>query len=341
MRRAMSKIPTAIALILVITVGSASSALAATTIKIATVAPDGSTWMKLMDELKANVKEKTDGRVKLRFYPGGIQGDENVVLRKMMTGQLHGAGLTGVGLGELASELRVLELPLLFSTQEEVETVHAKLDPEFEKILAKKGYTLLGWAEVGFIYLFSKKPVRNGEDLKRLKVWLWEGDPLAEAFLDELQVSPVPLAVTDVMTGLQTGLVEAVYVSPLGAIALQWFTRVKYMTELPLTHALGAVVVKSDALDRISAEDKKTLLTCSREIFKKLAKATEEENREAAEVLRERGIEFVDPDPSARAEFKTRGRKVWNRLVGDLFDEALLNRVLDAVKDARATETSG
>lgn len=338
----MRGIGTAMAsLILTIMVGSASTAGAATTIKIATVAPDGSTWMKLMDELKANVKEKTDGRVKLRFYPGGIQGDESVVLRKMMTGQLQGAGLTGVGLGELAPDLRVLELPLLFSTQEEVRTVHEKLDPVFEKILTDKGYTLLGWSEVGFIYLFSKKPVRNGDDLKRLKVWLWEGDPLAEAFLDELDVSPVPLAVTDVMTGLQTGLVEAVYVSPLAAIALQWFTRVNYMTELPLTHALGAVVVKSDALDRLSAEDKETLLTCSREIFRKLARATEQENLEAAEVLKERGIKFVEPDPAAQSDFRARGEKVWNRLTGKLFDRALLNRVLNAVKDARAMSTSG
>jgi TRAP-type C4-dicarboxylate transport system substrate-binding protein len=337
----MRGIRTALALILAIMIGSAGAAGAATVIKIATVAPEGSTWMKLMDELKANLKEKTEGRVKLRFYPGGIQGDEGVVLRKMMTGQLHGAGLTGVGLGELAPELRVLELPLLFSTQEEVQTVHEKLDPEFERILARKGFTLLGWSEVGFIYLFSKKPVRNGDDLKRLKVWLWEGDPLAEAFLDELEVSPVPLAVTDVMTGLQTGLVEAVYVSPLGAIALQWFTRVKYMTELPLTHALGAVVVKTEALNRLSPEDKKTLMTCSREIFRKLAKATQEENRQAAEVLKERGIEFVNPDPTVQDEFQTRGRRVWNRLTDELFDEALLNRVLDAVEDARATETSG
>jgi TRAP-type C4-dicarboxylate transport system substrate-binding protein len=327
-------------IVLIFGLGPAPSATAGTTIKIATVAPEGSTWMNLMDELKETVKQKTDGRVKLRFYPGGIQGDENVVLRKMMTGQLHGAGLTGVGLGELAPELRVLELPLIFNTQEEVRTVHEKLDPEFEGILGKKGFSLLGWAEVGFIYLFSKKPVRNDEDLRRLKVWLWEGDPLAEAFLDELNVSPVPLSITDVMTGLQTGLVEAVYVSPLGAIALQWFTRVSYMTKIPVTHALGAVVVKTEQLNKLSPEDREILMSSSREVFRKLAVATEEENARAEEVLQERGITFVDPDPAIREEFETKGRRVWQRLAGELYGQELLDRVINTVKDAR-TDASG
>ncbi|MBU1700397.1 MAG: TRAP transporter substrate-binding protein DctP [Candidatus Eisenbacteria bacterium] len=316
---------------------------AATTIKIATVAPEGSTWMNLMNDLSTKVKEDTDGRVKLRFYPGGIQGDETLVLRKIWTKQLQGAGLTGVGLGEMAPELRVMELPLLFSTQEDVKRVHKKMDPEFEKILAEKGFTLLGWSEVGFIYLFSKTPVRNDKDLKRLKVWLWEGDPLAEAFLGALDVSPVPLAVTDVMTGLQTGLVEAVYISPLASIALQWFTRVKYMTDMPLTHALGAVVVKTDALEGLSDQDRETLMRHSREIFAQLAIETERENNQALEVLKERGITFVTPDAGSDAAFQKIGRKVREELTGRLYDQALLNRVLAALKTVRenaATEAT-
>jgi TRAP-type C4-dicarboxylate transport system substrate-binding protein len=290
-----------------------------------------------MDELTETVQKKTDGKVRLRFYPGGIQGDEGVVLRKMMTGQLHGAGLTGVGLGEVSPELRVLELPLMFRSQEEVRRVHEKLDAQFEKILAERGFTLLGWSEVGFVYLFSKKPVRNGEDLKRLKVWLWEGDPLAEAFLKELDVSPVPLSVTDVMTGLQTGLVDAVYVSPMAAIALQWFTRVDYMTKVPLTHALGAVVVKTEQIEKLSPEDRRILMAESRDVFRRLAEATAAENKEAEKVLQERGITFVDPDASIQEEFKAIGRRVWDELAGELYSKELLDRVLGAVREARAS----
>ena len=326
------------ALFLALTAGiPAFAAGAANTIKIATVAPEGSTWMNLMDELSERVKTETDGRVKVRFYPGGVQGDEKVVLRKMITGQLQGAGLTGVGLGELAPQLRVLELPLLFRTQDEVRSVHERMDPDFEAILEKRGFTLLGWSEVGFIYLFSKEPVRNGADLRRMKAWLWEGDPLAEAFLNELGVSPVPLGVTDVMTGLQTGLVEAVYVSPLAAIALQWFSRVSYVTDLPVTHALGAVVVKSDALAELSAADRETVMRLARDVFGKLAVATEKENLRAREVLVERGLQFVKPDPATREEFEAIGDRVRGRLTGKLYDEALLTRVLDAVDAARTT----
>ncbi|MBD3333934.1 MAG: ABC transporter substrate-binding protein [Candidatus Eisenbacteria bacterium] len=319
--------------------GWTAAGRAATTIKIATVAPEGSTWMNVMDELKEKVTEETGGRVKLRFYAGGIQGDELIVLRKMYSGQLHGAGLTGVGLGELAPSLRVLELPLLFRTQEEVDLVHKKMDPVFESILMDKGFTLLGWSEVGFVYLFSKEPVRNHADLKQLKVWLWEGDPLAEAFLEELAVSPVPLAVTDVMTGLQTGLIEAVYISPLGAVALQWYTRVSYMTGVPLTHALGAVVVKNRILEKLSAEDRDTLMRLSDEAFAKLAKQTAQENDRALEVLKERGITVVEPEPGAQEAFLEIGRRVRQKLTGRLYDRSLLDRVLEVLKNARTGDT--
>jgi TRAP-type C4-dicarboxylate transport system substrate-binding protein len=319
----------------------ASPAAATTVIKIATVAPEGSTWMNLMSELTRQVREETDGRVQLRFYPGGVQGDEHVVLRKMTTGQLHGAGLTGVGLGELAPELRVMDLPLLFRNVEEVHYVLDRMGPVFEEALRKRGYALLGWSEVGFIYLFSKRPVRNAEDLARLKMWLWEGDPVAEAFLDELGVSPVPLAITDVMTGLQTGLVEAVYVSPLAAIALQWFTRVSYMTDLPVTHSVGAVVVREDVLARLDPADREILMRRAREVFSRLNEATEADNEKALRILQERGIRFVTPQADLETELQRLSRRVWDRLVGRLYDRALLDRVVATVAEARAHAASG
>jgi len=187
--------------------------------KVATIAPEGSTWMKLMHELDERVRTETGGEVGFRFYPGGQQGSDLDVLRKMRSGQIQGAGLTGVGLGEIESSLRIMELPFLFRTDDEVTLAHTALDSIFDARLRARGFHLLGWADVGSVRFFSQKPVGNAGDLKAQKTWLWEGDPLAEAFLQELGVTPVPLNITDVLTALQTGIVDAVYITPYGCLS--------------------------------------------------------------------------------------------------------------------------
>ncbi|MFN8547687.1 MAG: TRAP transporter substrate-binding protein DctP [Candidatus Eisenbacteria bacterium] len=312
------------------------AAKAAYEIKIATLAPEGSTWMKIMTALDADIRTETQNAVGLKFYPGGIQGGEDVVLRKIRTGQLHGAGFTGVGLGEIAPSLRVMELPFLFRDEHEVEVVHAKLDPLFEQKLNEGGYTLLGWAEVGFIYLYSKDAIGNPEQLKSAKVWLWEGDPLAETFLKTAGVSPVPLDVTDVMTSLQTGLVSAVYVSPLACIALQWFTRVKYVTDLPLTHGLGAVVVTNDAWGKVPAQYQAKVRELCQKRFAELREATKADNAKSADVITQSGVQKVTLPAEQAQAFRGLGGQVEQALVGRLYDQALLDQVHQELNAMRA-----
>lgn len=305
-------------------------------LKIATVAPEGSTWMNVMGELDAQVREKTNGEVGLRFYPGGIQGEDLVVLRKIRAGQLHGGGFTGVGLGEIAPSLRVMELPFLFREQAEVHAVHEKLDPLFEKTLHDAGYTLVGWAEVGFVYLYSKASVASTADLKAQKVWLWEGDPLAEAFLRAAGVAPVPLSITDVLTSLQTGLITTVYVTPYGCIGLQWFSRVAYTTDIPLTFSTGAVVVTNEAWDRIPAADQPVVRDLCKSYFSKLGEATAADDRRSMEVIAKSGVKTVTPPAAEVESFHRIGESVRSQLVGKLYDQSTLDQVLAALKDYRA-----
>lgn len=320
--------------------GIGTPATAATQeLKIATLAPDGSTWMKLMRELDVAIRKETANAVGLKFYPGGVQGGEDVVLRKIRVGQLHGGGLTGAGLGAIAPSLRVLELPFLFQNEDEVQAVHAKLDPIFEGKLQEAGFTLLGWSEVGFIYLYSKEPIATPAQLKAAKVWLWEGDPLAETFLKTAGVSPVPLDVTDVMTSLQTGLVNSVYVSPLACIALQWFTRVSYVTDLPLTHGIGAVVVTNEAWNKIPAEQQPVVRKLCQEYFEKLRLATVEDTKKSVTAIAQAGVKSVVPSPADRDAFLGLRDDVEKALVGKLYDQALLDdvhRELEAIRSARA-----
>lgn len=307
-------------------------------IKVATLAPEGSTWMNLMNELDQQIREKTQGEVGLRWYAGGVQGDEMVVLRKIRSGQLQGGGLTGVGLGEIASNLRVMELPFLFRNEAEVRAVHASLDPAFETQLHDNGFTLLGWAEVGFVYLYSKNPVVATSDLRGQKVWLWEGDPLAETFLKEAGVSPVPLAITDVLTSLQTGLITTVYITPLANIAMQWFTRLSYTTDLPITFSLGAVVVTNAAWDKIPAASQGVVRELCRTYFAKLAQATAADNAKSIDVMAKQGIKAVTPSAADVESFRKIGENVRGELVGKLYDQATLDQVLGVLEKERGTK---
>ena len=305
------------------------------TFKVATIAPEGSTWMKLMHELDERVREETRGEVGFKFYPGGTQGSDLDVLRKIRTGQIHGAGLTGVGLGEIESSLRIFELPFMFRSAEEVSLAHETLDPILEQRLRDRGFELLGWAEIGFVYLFSHAPVASASDLKRMKMWLWEGDPLAEALLREFGVSPVPLNITDVLTSLQTGILNTVYTTPYACLSLQWFTRVDYMTDVPITHAMGAVVLNKKTFDKLRAEQQATVKRIAADIFDRLLAATRQQNREAADVIAERNIARVAVSQQDVRGFEATSRRVWEQLVGVLYERDLLDKLTGVVEASR------
>jgi len=307
-------------------------------LKIATIAPDGSTWMRIMDDLAAEIFQETGGDVGLKFYAGGVQGEDAVVLRKIRAGQLHGGGFTGVGLGEIASAVRVMETPFLFRDQSEVNAVQQKMEPVFDELLRQAGWELLGWSDVGFVYLLSKSPIARTEDLRRTKMWLWEGDPLAEALLKTLGVAPVPLPITDVVTSLQTGMIDAVYTSPTACIALQWFTRVSHLTDLPVTHAVGAVVVSKEAFAKISPANQAKVKEICRKHFARLSQAIEEENKASLGVLQQKGVKLVSLSAADRAAFEGVGQEVQERLVGQIYPREMLDQVLAALREIRGTQ---
>lgn len=337
MTRKLGLLCAVLSLPLALSATPAHAAKAEVTLKIATLAPEGSTWMELMHELDTRVRKETAGRVGFKFYPGGVQGDERIVLRKMRAGQLQGGGLTGNGLGAIAPSLRVLETPFLLESEAEIDAVYAAVGPELERALESGGHHLLGWAEVGFVHLFTKRPVATLSDLKSLKMWLWEGDPLAEAFFAEAGVTPVPLAITDVYTSLQTGLVEGVYSSPYAAVVLQWHTQVKAMSELPITHAIGAVVVTKDAWEKVPAADRTKVRAIADDVFGRLKKSSREENRAAVADIRRAGLKIVAIAPQDLKVFRDIGARAAQRGVGPLYSAELLQRVRKVVSDLRAS----
>ncbi|OFZ69161.1 MAG: hypothetical protein A2Z01_05205 [Betaproteobacteria bacterium RBG_16_58_11] len=262
-------------------------------IKFASLAPAGSTWMNVINEWAGKVDKESHGRLKFKFYPGGVSGDEPDMLRKIRFGQLHGAAITGHGIGAIYSPTRVLEMPFLFRNYEEVDYVRAKLMPEIRAGFRKNDYELLGWMEVGFIRFFSRTPIQSLDDLKKHRIWLWQGDPLGIAFFNASGISPVPLPITEVFTSLSTGLVDTVIAPPLGAIALQWFTKTPYMTEIPMADGIGGLVIASKFFNNLPKDLQELLLRTGNETSEKLLVETRKDNEKSLDVLKKHGVTFT------------------------------------------------
>jgi len=305
------------------------------TIKFATIAPDGTTWMNVMREYDAAVRKESGGRLGFKIYAGGVQGDEKSVLRKIRVGQLHSGGFTGVGIGEIAPKVRILDSPFLVRSEGEIDKLYQEFGKEFEQAFEEGGYVLLGWAEVGFVHVFTSAPIRRSEDLRGIKMWTWEGDPIAETAFRALGINPIPLSFVDVMTSLQTGLIDAFYTTPYAAIALQWYARVKYMVDAPLADAAGAVLISKKFYDQLPKDLQEILLRNGRLYISKLTQASRKENKEAFNELKKRGITILTANENDLQEYIEVGNRSRRMLIGKLYSEELLDRVEKAVADYR------
>jgi len=281
-----------------------SLAAAQTVIKLATLAPEGSSWMNLFHEWARNVESHTAGKVKVKFYAGGVAGDERDAVRKMRLGQLNAAAVTAIGLGLIQSEVRVLELPMLVKSYAELDHVRNAMDADIRKKFEEKGYVLLGWGDVGPVHIFSNTPLKSKADLTQTKLWAWTDDPIVKTMFKQLGSNGVPLGVPDVLTSLQTGLINACYGSPLSMVALQWYTKVKYMTSLQLSQAIGATVITKRDWDKLGAPEQKILLDDSKAMQDKLLKTIRADNDKALASIKAAGVQVVETPPAMVKEFE-------------------------------------
>ena len=262
-------------------------------LKFATLAPQGSTWLNIITDWANKVEKESQGRLKFKLYGGGVSGDEPDVLRKIRFGQLHGGAMTGHGIGYIYSPTRVLEIPFLFRSYDEVDHVRALLMPEIREGFHQNDFELLGWMEVGFIQLFSRVPIYSIADLKQRRIWLWQGDPLGTAFFAASGLSPVPLPITEVFSSLSTGLIDTTIAPPLGAIALQWFTKTPYMTSMPVMDGIGGLIVSRKFFDGLPKDLQQLLRRTGEEAGKRLLAETRRDNEKSLAVLKQNGVTFT------------------------------------------------
>lgn len=309
-----------------------------TVVKVAVVTPEGSAWVKVLKEMVTDVRTQTQGAVEFVIYAGGVSGDEADVLRKMRANRLQAAGLSGVGLGVVLPEIRVLEAPLLFRTDAEIDMVREGMFDYFAAALEKKGYVLLGFAEGGWVYLFSKNDLSSPPNLQNAKMWVWEGDRVAETFLSAFDVRTTPLHIADVNTGLETGMIDAFYAPPLAAMAFQWSTRVAYMLDYPLVNSTGALIMTKRSFQQLPVPYQETIKKLSRHYCNKLVQLTREDNAAAKALLEEQQLEFVIPSEKQRAKFHKDAQTTYARSIPDLYSRSLFDRIQQMLKKHRGGE---
>jgi TRAP-type C4-dicarboxylate transport system substrate-binding protein len=311
---------------------------AATTLKIATLSPEGSAWMELLRSGADEIESRTDGRVTFKFYPGGVMGDDKAVLRKIRLGQLHGAVVTAGGLVQTYADIQLYGLPLVFESYDEVDYVRERLDPVLTAGLEEEGFVSFGFAEVGFAHAMSKRPVTSVADVQGQKVWTPDGDPGSARALASFDITPVPLSIADVLSGLQTDLINGVAVPPVAAIALQWHTQLDYVMDLPLLYVYGLLAVAERPFARLSEADQQVVREVMARVVDEVNAGARRDHASAMKALLAQGAEATHPSRPEVEEWRVYA----DRANGEMVEEGLLSgELLDRMESLLDEYRSG
>ena len=323
--------------LIALVVAFASTDVSAAQLKIATVAPEGSAWMNAMRAGSKEIKQRTDGRVKVKFYGGGVMGNEASVTRKIRIGQLHGGAFTSGGLARIYEGMGIYAVPFIFDSEEEAAYVREQMDEVLYAGLKEKGFIGLGMAQGGFGKLMSANKMQTLDDLKSKKLWVPDDDDLSFDIMRDLGLSPVKLPLTDVLTGLQTQLLEIVGSSAIGAIALQWHTKIKYVLDQPLVFIYGTLVIDQRYFGKLSAGDQDIVKEVFSDIYEKIDADNYADNEKAEQALRDNGVIFESGDPAEVANIVSRVRAQTDALAAkNKIPQDLYNQVQAHIKTFRA-----
>lgn len=303
--------------------------------KVASVAPDGSVWAQRFRAFVKEVETKSNGDIGFRVYLGGSMGDDRSVYRKMQVGQLHGGGFTMTGIGAVVPDFRVMGIPFLFRSYDEVDLVRKGLEPSFKKAFAEKGLEFLAFTEVGFVYTMSTSPIITMAQLQAGKCWLPQGDPVSAEFFAAIGISPIPLTIPDVLTSLQTGMLDTVFNGLYGSIVLQWFTKTKFVTDTPFGYAYGAFLLDRRKFAKLPVEYAEMVRDAAARHFQGLLEDTRKSNFDSRAVLKENGVAFVTPTPEALVELVRKRDEAVIRMSGQAFSKGIYEDTMRLLEEGR------
>lgn len=311
----------------------------AQTIKLGTVAPEGSPWHAIARDMGEAWSKATGGKIQLRIYPGGVAGDDPDMIRKMRVGQLQAAMLTSQGLAQVVPDIQALQTPLLLTNYEELDYVKDRITPKLEPLFEAQGFTVLNWGEAGWVYFFTQKPVVRPEDLKPLKLFIWSGDDTAymSAWKDA-GYNPVPIPVTEILMGLQSGLINAFVAPPIAALSFQWFGLAKNMTDLKWISLVGATVISSKVWREFPEQTRKLLLDSARETSLRYKPEVRRLNESSIEVMKKHGLVVHQVPRDVFAQWEASARAGYPRLIGKVVSTQMASEVERLRDEYRALE---
>jgi len=301
-------------------------------IKLGTLTTQASDWGKAFEQMNSELIKKSEGTLRFQYYFGR---DEKDLIDLLESKQLDAVSVSASGLGQITPEIFIFNLPMLFSTYEELDYVRDTLTQYFSKHLGSKGYIHLGWADLGFIYLYPKEPIKTQTDLQRTKLWAWDIDPIAQAFASASGREPVLLPIQNVLTSLARGDIQTVYCPPLACIVYQWHTEIKYMTDLRIAVGLGETILRKSRFDSFSQNNKRILQEITKKYHEQLNITIRRRNEESIDVLKEQGIEVIPFPHRERLKWTQVAAKVQNQFVGPHYGKELLDNVKNLLEEYR------
>ncbi|HOC19511.1 MAG TPA: TRAP transporter substrate-binding protein DctP [Vicinamibacterales bacterium] len=309
---------------------------AAQQLKVGTVAPEGSPWHDMLLDLNARWKKVSGGKISLRIYPSGTQGDEPDMIRKMRIGQLHAAALTSVGMEAIATEMNALSIPFLFESWEEVDYVRDRLGPRLKKSLEDKGFVVLTWGDAGWVHFFTVTPAPRPADMQKLVLFTWGNDPRTEEMYKDAGFRVMPLASTEILQSLQTGKIQAFPAPPIAALASQWFGAAKNMTPVKFAPVIGGAIISKAAWDRIDPALRPQLLEEAEEVGRIYKPRIRKLEGDAIAAMQKYGLKITPITPEIEREWKQTAEKVYPRLRGGYLRAQDFDEVTGLVKEYRS-----
>jgi len=293
-------------------------------LKYAALAPEGSIWAKNVRQMQRELRKKSGGKLIMKPYLSGVAGDEKTMTRKLRAGSIDIASFSGMGLGYILPQVRVLELPMFFSNYRQVDKVTKALSPKFEQGFLKKGYRFAAWGEGGFVYLLSRNPIHSYKDMRGKRIWAPAGDKIVQAVFIKYGLVPTYLGFESVLPQLQTGGIDAIYGPPMAVIGLQWFQEVKYLTDLKLAYSTGATLINNKKFSKLPIKYQNLLLKTVKKYSKRLKRKLRKENQKGLRILQKKGIRTVKMNKAEVQRLRKISIKVQDSLVGKQYPADVL-----------------
>ena len=322
--------------ICVLLLGCLTPALPQTVIKMGTLAPEGSPWHQALQTMGERWRRISGGQVKLVIYPGGVLGDEPDMVNKMRIGQIQAAGLSGAGLSGIEPGVMALQIPMMFDSYEELDYVRERVAPRLEKMIEARGYVVLNWGDVGWVHFFTTRPATRLADMRNMKLFTWAGDSDTLDLWKANGFRAVPLAATDILTGLQTGLIEAVPTTPLYALLGQSFGIARNMIDVKWAPLIGATLVSRRTWDSLPAAQRSDMMKAAREAGEGLRGGIRKMGDEAVATMQKRRLQVIHADVATVADWRKEAEGVYPKLRGGQIPAELFDQVRKLRDEYRA-----